>query len=105
MNWLNNAPDKPTFVKLEKDFTRLAAHANSNFSQPEGNTESVSTPGELLAQTIEQFKKHEIVEGESARALDSWLSEITPYVDETKKNGRVSVRQPPKTDFYSRQSQ
>lgn len=84
-NWLNNAPDRPTYLKLEKDFIRLADHADKNFPPAKEGEERKETPTESLARIVAGIDKSKIVMGESAKALSDWLTATTPHVDESNE--------------------
>jgi len=80
---LSGAPPKTTFLDIEKDLKRLAAHVDGRFELPEEGF--AVTPSEELRTIIEGWNVNSIIEGEKAESLLKWLDSALVLVDEDNK--------------------
>lgn len=77
---LNGAPAKKYFKDIEKDLTRLAAHADKQFGS--GAEDSADKPSAALAKLTAEWSQFKVLQGDSAKKIADWLNSVLPYVDE-----------------------
>ncbi|AVX03540.1 hypothetical protein MXMO3_01009 [Maritalea myrionectae] len=77
---LIGAPAKIRYKDLEKDLIRLAAHADKQFTQSEGETEQ--SPTNRLKAVTDGWHEYVSIQGEKAQALLAWLDTVFPLIDE-----------------------
>ena len=75
---LNGVEAKKYFQDLQKDLIRLAAHVDKQYEFVEGG----SKPSDKLATVTSDWHRYHIIEGDKAKALDAWLVEVFPLIDE-----------------------
>lgn len=80
---LNNAPQAETYKSLDKDFNRLASHADKQYLAIDGNSsEDPDLPSSQLATTVSAFYAPSVLTHARAKELKTWLEATFEYVDE-----------------------
>jgi len=81
---LINAPSKTRYSALEKDFARLLAHMDKQFAV-EDNEEGVLKPSDKFKEITETYQTYQLVSGDKATALKSFLKDNLIYIDENNE--------------------
>ena len=82
-HYLKNVPERKSFSVLESDFLRLAAHADRSFRSDWEETRPY--PSEKFKSITDAWAPHFRMVGDRAQALQEWMNEILPLIDEDNK--------------------
>lgn len=87
---LVGAPSKKTFLDVEKDLMRLAAHVDGRLTSPEDGSQDI--PSVSLKSMTSDWNKTDTIEGTKANDLGQWLESVLSFVDEdnTKEEARYN---------------
>jgi energy-coupling factor transporter ATP-binding protein EcfA2 len=78
---LIDAPEQTFYSALERDFLRLLAHMDKQFSLEDSGAE-VLKPSDKFKQITETYQTHQPVSDDKAIALESFLKDNLIYIDE-----------------------
>jgi energy-coupling factor transporter ATP-binding protein EcfA2 len=82
---LLDAPPVPKYLALRKDLARLTAQVDLRHTAAQDAASPLPLPSGALATITETWTDDTLIDAETANALNLWLTQILPHIDEANE--------------------